>query len=73
MDNAIYWIVGWAAVAVGTSIVAGILASLKNRDYSFWIAWTFLLPPMVLALAFLPRQQGHRPRRPTLDEEDKNW
>lgn len=73
MSNAVYWIVGWAGVAVAASIVAGILASIKNRDYSFWIAWTFLVPPMLLALAVLPRNQGPRPRRPTLDEEDKNW
>lgn len=73
MNDAVYWIVGWAAIAVGSSIMAGILASFKNRDYSFWAAWAFLLPPMLVALAILPRQQGPRPRRPTLDEEDKNW
>lgn len=73
MSNAVYWIVGWAGVAIAAAIVAGILASVKNRDYSFWIAWTFLVPPMLLALAVLPRYQGPRPRRPSLDEEDKNW
>lgn len=73
MNEALYWIVGWAAIAIGSSIVAGILAAMKNRDYSFWIAWTFLLPPLMLVLAFLPRHQGVRRRRPSLDEQEKHW
>src|SRR5690606_42062020 len=48
MENAIYWIVAWAITALVTAMAAGILASIKNRDYSFWAAWTFLLPPMLV-------------------------
>lgn len=53
-----------------SGILGGIIAGLKNRDYSFWIAWTFLLPPSLIVLALLPTLKGSRPRRLTLDEED---
>lgn len=66
----IKWIVIWGAVAVGAAIAAGILAGVKRRDHSFWAAWSFLLPPMLLVLLVLPKNQGPKRRRPTLDEED---
>ena len=50
------------------------LAGTKNRDYSFWIAWCFVLPPLVFVLLLLPRYQGPRPRQPRLDEsEERGW
>lgn len=63
-------IVIWGAIAVGASVLAGVLAGVKNRDYSFWMAWCFVLPPLVLYLALLPRHPGSRPRRRP-DEEDR--
>ena len=47
-----------------------ILAGIKNRDYSVWMGWGFLFPPIVIYYAFLPRRDGAlpRPRQPTLDE-----
>lgn len=63
-------VVIWGAAAISAAILAAILAALKNRDYSFWIAWCFLVPPLVIVLALLPRNQGPRPRQPTLDETD---
>ena len=68
--NAISLIVLWGALAIAAAGMAFVLAGLKNRDYSFWIAISFLLPPMVLVLALLPRRQGRRPRQQTLDELD---
>ncbi len=68
--NAVAMIVLWAAVAVVTAVLAGILAGWKNRDYSFWVSLTFLLPPLVLVILLLPRRAGPRPRPPTLDELD---
>lgn len=65
-------IVIWGAVALSAAILAGFLAGAKNRDYSFWIAWCFLVPPLVLWLAFMPRRQGPRPRRPSLDDVDRS-
>lgn len=64
-------IVIWGLTALGSAAIGGVLAGIKNRDYSFWIAWCFLLPPLVLYLLLLPRYQGQRPRKPTLDEQER--
>ena len=56
---------------LGSAVVGGMVAGMKNRDYSFWMAWCFLFPPLVLWLILMPRKQGARPRRPTLDEIDR--
>ncbi|MBU2532854.1 MAG: hypothetical protein KKB37_08935 [Alphaproteobacteria bacterium] len=55
-----------------SGILGGILAGFKNRDYSVWIAWTFLLPPSLLVLALLPTIKGPRPRRPSLEEQERH-
>jgi hypothetical protein len=72
MSIAMQWIVLWGAVAITASVVAGFLAGIKNRDTSYWIAWSFLVPPFLLWLLLLPRNKGPRPRRPTLDEIDRH-
>ena len=62
----------WGVVAIASAIVAGIVASVKRRDHSFWAAWSFLVPPMLLILLLMPSHKGARPRRPGIDEvEDK--
>ena len=62
----------WGVVAIASAIVAGIIASVKRRDHSFWAAWSFLVPPMLLILLLMPSNRGPRPRRPGIDEvEDK--
>ena len=62
----------WGIVAIASAIVAGIVASIKRRDHSFWAAWTFLVPPMLLILLLMPSNKGPRPRRPGIDEiEDR--
>lgn len=63
-------IVMWGVVALAATLAAGIVAGMKNRDHSFWMGWTFVLPPMLLVLILLPMRKGPPPRRPTLDEED---
>ncbi|MGI9410888.1 MAG: hypothetical protein ACR2OV_12495 [Hyphomicrobiaceae bacterium] len=63
-------IVSIGATMIVSAIIAGVLAGFKNRDVSFWVAWSFLFPPMAVVLAFMPRVTGRRPRRTTLDEED---
>ena len=60
-------IVIWGGVALASGAAGGILAGVKNRDYSSWMAWCFVLPPLVLILLLLPRHQGARPRQPRLD------
>lgn len=64
-------IVIWGACAILASALAGFLAGIKNRDYSFWMAWCFLVPPLVLWLLFMPKNKGPRPRQPSLDEQDR--
>jgi len=65
-------IVIWGGVALASAIIGGIIAGMKNRDYSSWIAWCFVLPPLVLVLLVLPRYQGPRPRQPRLDESERS-
>jgi hypothetical protein len=61
----------WGIVAILSAVLAGILASAKRRDYSFWAAWSFIFPPMLLILLFMPRNRGERPRRPSVDELER--
>ena len=68
--SAVKIIVVWGIFAIAAAALAGILAGVKNRDYSFWMAWSFVFPPLVLVLALMPKFKGQRPRRTSLDEED---
>lgn len=60
----------WGFVALVSSALAGIIAGVKNRDYSFWMAWSFVLPPMVLVLILMPARSGPPPVRPAMDHDD---
>jgi hypothetical protein len=62
-------VVIWGAVAIASAAIAGILAGMKQRDYSFWMAWGFIFPPVLLVLLLLPRSTVPQRRR-SLDEED---
>jgi hypothetical protein len=62
----------WGVVAAASAIIAGIVAGMKRRDHSFWAAWSFLVPPMLLVLLLMRSNTGPRPRRPGIDEvEDR--
>lgn len=63
-------IVIWGGVALASGVAGGVLAGVKNRDYSAWIAWCFILPPLVFVLLLMPKFQGPRPRQPRLDAEE---
>ncbi len=69
--NAVKVIALWGLVSLCAAIAGGVIAATKNRDHSWWAAWCFVIPPMVLILIILPRNTGPRPRRPTLDDEDR--
>ena len=62
----------WGISALAGAAIAGILAHMKNRDYSVWMGWGFLFPPVIIYYALLAKRvQGPRPRQPTLDELDR--
>ena len=61
----------WGVSAVGAAALAAVFAGQKNRDYSYWIAWCFLFPTLVIWLMLMPKQQGPRPRQPRLDNADR--
>ena len=58
----------WGIVAIASAIIAGVLAGTKRRDHSFWAAWSFLFPPMLLVLLLMPTNKGPRTRKPGIDE-----
>jgi hypothetical protein len=61
----------WGVAALASAILGGILAGIKRRDHSFWAAWCFLFPPMLLILLVLPSSKEPRRRRPSLDEQEE--
>jgi hypothetical protein len=67
-----YWVVVWGVIAVSSALLAAFIAPMKNRDYSAWAAWCFLLPPLIIALILSPRYTGSRRRQPTLDQLDRS-
>lgn len=62
------WFAIWGVVSIASAVLGGVVAHAKNRDHSFWSAWSFLFPPMLLLLIALPRNQGERRRQPRLDD-----
>ena len=68
----------WGVLALASAAAAGALAWIKNRDYSFWMGWAFIVPVIpIVVLLFLPRLKGPRPRQPTIDElesaQEREW
>ena len=61
----------WGVASIIAAFLAGILAGMKRRDHSFWAAWSFLFPPMLLILLVMPSNKGPRPRRPGIDEQEQ--
>lgn len=69
--DAIGIIVGVGAVMLLGGLAGGIIAGLKNRDISFWAGWGFVFPPSIIVVLLMPSHKGTRPRRPSLEEEDR--
>ena len=62
----------WGITALTGAAIAGVLASIKNRDYSVWMGWGFLFPPIIIYFALVGARPGTRPRQPSLDEIDRH-
>lgn len=69
--DAVAYIVAVSAVMVASGLAGLVLAGVKNRGLSTWVAWCFLFPPSLLVLLLLPKLSGQRPRQRSLDEEDR--
>lgn len=67
---AVKYIVIWGFVSIAASLIAGAIAAIKNRDVSYWMGWSFVLPPMVLALLLIPSLKQPAPRRPSDADDD---
>ena len=65
------WIVVWGVSAIAAAALAAVFAGMKNRDYSYWIGWCFVVPPLVIWLMLMPSNKGVRPRQPSLDDIDR--
>jgi hypothetical protein len=61
----------WGTAAIASAILAAIVAGMKRRDHSFWAAWSFLFPPMLLILLLMPSNKGPRPKQRSLDEAEE--
>lgn len=62
----------WGVTALSAAALAGLLAHWKNRDYSVWMGWGFLFPPIVIYYVLVGPRVGQRPRQPSLDEIDRH-
>ena len=65
------WVVVWGLASITAAILAALFAGHKNRDYSYWMAWCFIVPPLVVWLMLMPKNRGTRPRQPRLDDLDR--
>lgn len=61
----------YGSLAVLCSVAAGVIAYIKRRDTSFWIATSFIFPPSIIMLLLMKKNEGARPTRPSLDSEDR--
>ena len=66
------WIIIWGLSSVVAAALAAVFAGQKNRDYSYWMAWCFVFPPLIIWLMLMPVHKGPRPRQPRLDDLDRN-
>lgn len=60
----------WGVVSIVCAFLGGIVARIKNRDHSFWAAWSFIFWPMLVLVTLLPRNKGPRPQQPAFDDQE---
>ena len=44
----------WGFIALASAVIAALLATYKERNYSAWAFWSLLFPPALWLLLFLP-------------------
>lgn len=68
-EETMTYIVIWGLISITSAILGGVLAAMKNRDYSSWAAWCFVFPPFVIAILLTPKNTGPAPARRRLGDD----
>lgn len=63
-------IVIWGLTAIAAAVLSGILAAIKNRNVSYWMGWSFILPPMLVALVLIPSLKEPRRTQSHVHDDD---
>ncbi len=53
------------------SVLAGFVALAKRRDVSYWMTMSFLFPPVIALLFLMAKNTGPRPRRESLEAQER--
>jgi hypothetical protein len=61
----------YGSVMLIASVLAGLVALAKRRDVSYWMTLAFLFPPAFALLFFMSKNTGPRPRRESLEAEER--
>jgi hypothetical protein len=68
-EETMTYIVIWGLISIASAIIGGVVAGMKNRDYSSWAAWCFIFPPFVIAILLTPKNSGPPPARRKLGDD----
>ncbi len=61
----------YGSIMLLASALAGLVALAKRRDVSYWMTISFLFPPAVALLFLMAKNTGPRPRRESLEAEER--
>lgn len=53
------------------SLLSGLLAYIKKRHVSYWMTASFLFPPAFLMLLMMHKNTGPRPRRESMEDQER--
>jgi len=62
----------WGCIALASAVIAALLATYKERNYSAWAFWSLLFPPALWLLLFLPTWPVGAPRPSARDDHDED-
>jgi Na+/melibiose symporter-like transporter len=61
----------YGGIALAATLLAWIVALFKRRDWSYWMTMTLFFPPALIMLVLMPKNSGPRPRRESLDDQER--
>ncbi len=62
----------WGFIALASAVIAALLATYKERNYSAWAFWSLLFPPALWLLLFLPTLPVGAQRPSARDDHDED-